>query len=125
MTDDGRNLIGKYDQAPDVLTKAIQKRKDAELLSAFGFASNLDLLCAFRPEELSRFLTDMLQGADPDTVKPSGRIENPRELAETILYYCRNGLGGEADLVNAGAASDCQGACRTVPRVQSCGYRLL
>ena len=103
MTNDNCPMTQKYAQAPDALDEAIRKRKDRGLLSAFGYASNLDLLCAFRQDVLNHFLTEALAGSDPDDARPQGRIENRRDLAETILYYCRNGLGGEADLADSEA----------------------
>ena len=57
-------LIEKYAAAPEKLSEMIQKRKAEGLLSAFGYASNLDLLCSFQPEALSRFLTEELNGSD-------------------------------------------------------------
>ena len=98
-------LIEKYAAAPEKLSEMIQKRKAEGLLSAFGYASNLDLLCSFQPEALSRFLTEELNGSDLSGLKPVVNITTRRELAQTILYYCINGLGGEADIENTEALS--------------------
>ena len=84
-------LIEKYAAAPEKLSEMIQKRKAEGLLSAFGYASNLDLLCSFQPEALSRFLTEELNGSDLSGLKPVVNITTRRELAQTILYYCING----------------------------------
>ncbi|MBR6323231.1 MAG: ADP-dependent glucokinase, partial [Lachnospiraceae bacterium] len=96
-------FLEKYSAAADSLEETVSRRKKAGVLSALGYASNLDLLCSFRPEELSRFITAKLAGSDPDEAKPSGKITTAKALAETILYYCRNGLGGEADIENTEA----------------------
>ena len=88
----------KYDQAFESLTKQIKKRSEKGIYTAMGYTSNLDILCDFQVEKLNELLAATMQGADLTQMKVAAMITSQKELLESVVYYCINGIGGEVDI---------------------------
>lgn len=80
------------------LKDAVRRRTEAGVYTAMGYSSNLDLILDFRAEKLSELLALYLPDADLYSLKNVRRIRTIEELLSTIVYFCRSGIGGEADI---------------------------
>ena len=92
------NIEEKFQKAYDSLEKHIESRNKKEQLTAMGYTSNLDLLCDFQVDKLNELLAEYMSGEDLTKMKPAKMIRTMQELLETVVYYCINGIGGEADV---------------------------
>ena len=92
------NIEEKFQKAYDSLEKHIESRNKKEQLTAMGYTSNLDLLCDFQVDKLNELLAEYMSGEDFTKMKPAKMIRTMQELLETVVYYCINGIGGEADV---------------------------
>ena len=92
------NIKEKFQKAYDFLEKHIESRNKKEQLTAMGYTSNLDLLCDFQVDKLNELLAEYMSGEDLTKMKPAKMIRTMQELLETVVYYCINGIGGEADV---------------------------
>ena len=92
------NIEEKFQKAYDFLEKHIESRNKKEQLTAMGYTSNLDLLCDFQVDKLNELLAEYMSGEDFTKMKPAKMIRTMQELLETVVYYCINGIGGEADV---------------------------
>ena len=92
------NIEEKFQKAYDFLEKHIESRNKKEQLTAMGYTSNLDLLCDFQVDKLNELLAEYMSGEDLTKMKPAKMIRTMQELLETVVYYCINGIGGEADV---------------------------
>ena len=92
------NIEEKFQKAYDSLEKNIESRNKKEQLTAMGYTSNLDLLCDFQVDKLNELLAEYMSGEDLTKMKPAKMIRTMQELLETVVYYCINGIGGEADV---------------------------
>ena len=92
------NIEEKFQKAYDSLEKHIESRNKKEQLTAMGYTSNLDLLCDFQVDKLNELLAEYMSGEDLTKMKPVKMIRTMQELLETVVYYCINGIGGEADV---------------------------
>lgn len=88
----------KYRLAFDDLDNVITDRKRKGIFPALGYTSNLDLLCDFRIEILNRLLEENMQGWTLKDMRPVSKITDIEGLLQTMIYYCINGIGGEADI---------------------------
>lgn len=94
------NFIKKYDGAFQLLMDKTKERREKGVLTAMGYTSNLDILCDFDIDTLNSLLEKESDVSDAETLKPARLITNKKELAETIAYFCINGIGGEVDVEN-------------------------
>ena len=94
--DINERLHGIYES----LVRNVLKRKEKGLFTALGYSSNLDVLLAFRTEQLNELLMKHHPQLDIGKAVPSGRIRSMQELLETIVYFCGKGIGGEVDIEN-------------------------
>lgn len=88
----------KYSRALESLLRQIEKRQTDGIYTALGYTSNLDVLCDFQTEKLNILLEELEMGKDLNAMMPAKVITDRKELLETIVYYCRNGIGGEVDI---------------------------
>lgn len=95
-----KEFIEKYDRAFDSMKEIIEQRNEDKILTAMGYTSNLDLLCAFDVERLNALIESHLPEADFVSIKPASLIRNMDDLLQTIIYFCINGIGGEVDVEN-------------------------
>lgn len=78
----------------------IARRNETEIYTAMGYSSNLDLLLDFQTGKLNALLEAYVPDGILTDMKPAPLITDEKELLETIVYYCLNGIGGEADIVD-------------------------
>lgn len=93
-------IAGQYLRAYQSLGGIIEERYSRQQFPALGYTSNLDLLCDFRVERLNQLLKEHMPKAVLTELKAAEKIESMEDLLGTIVYYCRNGIGGEADVEN-------------------------
>ena len=85
----------------DRMEERIAERKRKGLMPAFGYTSNLDLICKANAEDLSRLISEAIpEGVDYTALRPKAAVENLRDLAEGLVYYSSRGLGSELMLEN-------------------------
>lgn len=94
------DLKQKYIEAYEDLDRLVQARISGERYPAMGYTSNLDLLCDFKTERLNQLLEEHIPGAKLSSMKAAPKIRTMQDLLETMVYYCANGIGGEADVEN-------------------------
>ena len=94
------DLKQKYIEAYEDLDRLVQARISGERYPAMGYTSNLDLLCDFKTERLNRLLEEHIPGVQLSKMKAAPKIRTMQDLLETMVYYCSNGIGGEADVEN-------------------------
>lgn len=96
----------KYLYILENLESIAAKRKSSRRYPAMGLTSNLDLLCDFSTDTLSRLLEEHLPDGRLGEMRPAKIIRSMKELLETIVYFCVNGIGGEVDIENTGVMND-------------------
>ena len=89
-----KRAIEIYNELADV----ISRRNSAGLYTAMGYSSNLDILLDFDVDTLNELLGRYVPDGVLEDMRPAALISSHRELLETIVYYCSNGIGGEADI---------------------------
>ena len=89
-----------YRRAFERLGENIKKRTDQGKLIAFGYTSNLDLLCDFRTERLSALLEEHMPNAILSELGSAKVIRTMEDLLSTLVCFCGGGFGGEVDLEN-------------------------
>ncbi len=82
----------------DRMKEIIAQRNARGVYTAMGYTSNLDLVLDFHMEELNALLEKYLPGGDLAKMRPAKLIRTTEELLETVVYYCRCGIGGEVDI---------------------------
>lgn len=92
----------KYQKAFESLSEACSLREKENMYAALGYTSNLDLLCEFKAETLNALLGKYKGTLTLEQMKPADKIRTEEELAESLVYYCLRGLGGEIDVENTG-----------------------
>lgn len=90
----------KYRRALELLLDRTRERRKNKVLTAMGYTSNLDILCDFDVNILNDLLAKVSDVIDPKDLKPSRIITSEKNLAETMAYFCINGIGGEVDIDN-------------------------
>lgn len=100
------NIEEKYAKLFSELGDMAKRRSDAGIYPALGLTSNLDLLCSFDGKMFSALLERYLPDGKLEEMRPAPMIRTMEELLETVVYYCRSGIGGEADIENAGMIRD-------------------
>lgn len=88
----------RFQSVYESLASAVQRRREKGLCTALGYSSNLDVLLSFRTERLNELLEQYLPKADLKKAGPAKKIRSMKELLETVVYFCANGIGGEADI---------------------------
>ena len=101
------NIEEKFQKAYDSLEESVKRRNSANQYTAMGYTSNLDLLCDFQVEKLNRLLEQYMAGKDLTEMKAVKLIHTMEELLETVVYYCINGIGGEADVEDIELVKSC------------------
>ncbi|MDO4522439.1 MAG: ADP-dependent glucokinase/phosphofructokinase [Eubacteriales bacterium] len=96
----------KYVQIVSELTDIAKKRTREERYTALGFTSNLDLLCDFSTEKLSSLLEQYLPNGKLEEMKAAKLITCIEELLETMVFFCRSGIGGEVDITGTEVMKD-------------------
>ena len=80
----------------DRMEDRIQERIDKGLLPAFGYTSDLDLVCKTTAEDLSRLVQEHFPaGLDPANLTVKPEVENLTDLAVALVDSCYHGLGTE------------------------------
>jgi len=97
-----KEFLKKYSGALELLLKRTKDRRDRGILTAMGYTSNLDILCDFDVNILNDLLEKESDVDDPGRLKPAKIITSGKDLAETMAYFCINGIGGEVDIENTG-----------------------
>ena len=90
----------KYCRVYEGMEELIGKRVHNKVFAALGYTSNLDFLCDFQVERLNQLLAEYMPYADLSKLQPANQIDSMDELLGTMVYYCMNGIGGEADVEN-------------------------
>lgn len=88
----------KYIKAFRELDNIVANRKLNNKFPALGYTSNLDLLCDFRIDILNKLLEENMQGWKLKDMRPVSKILTLEDLLQTMVFYCINGIGGEADI---------------------------
>ena len=101
------NLEKKYEEAYARLLCIGEKRRKEKAGIAMGCTSNLDIICEFDIEQLNSLLEQHLHGEKLIDMKPASLIQNIQELLRTIVYYCREGIGGEVDVADIEFVKKC------------------
>ncbi len=91
----------KYLSAYTKLKEEVQKHVEQKCYPALGYTSNLDLLCDFRVETLNKLLEKYLPMAKLSDMAAAEIIFSMEDLLRTIVFFCKNGIGGEVDINNA------------------------
>lgn len=91
------SLEMKYQKAYENLGWLTGRREAEKSYTALGYTSNLDYLCSFDMEVLNKLLEQHLPGICPGRMQAFHKIETQSELLQTIVFYCLNGIGGEAE----------------------------
>lgn len=94
------DLEQRYREAYRAMGSVIESRLEEKRYMALGYTSNLDLLCDFRTERLNRLLEQYVPEGNLYAMKAAEKIETIRDLAETLVFYCLRGIGGEAEVVH-------------------------
>ncbi|MBR0152837.1 MAG: hypothetical protein IJM26_03540 [Lachnospiraceae bacterium] len=85
----------------DHMEERIRERAEKGLLPAFGYTSDLDLVCKAGAEDLSKLLCEALpEGLDYKELRPKAEVNSLEDLAVALVYYSSRGLGGELMLEN-------------------------
>ena len=82
----------------ETIRETVEKRAREKQYTALGYSSNLDLILDFKIERLNELLQKYLPEAALADMRPAKLICTMQELLETIVYFCSNGIGGEADI---------------------------
>lgn len=90
----------KYGRVYESLEDLIEKRVMNHMFTALGYTSNLDFICDFQVERLNQLVAEYMPGTELSKLQPANRIHTIEDLLGTIVYYCLNGIGGEADVEN-------------------------
>lgn len=101
------NIQDKYAEILLNMEDIVQKRTRENRYPALGLTSNLDLLCDFNADILNELLMKYLPEGSLETMKPVKVIRSIGDLLETMVYYCRNGIGGEADIEDVTIIKEC------------------
>ena len=101
------DLRQKYLDAYEALDSVIQDRIKSERYPAMGYTSNLDLLCDFEVECLNQLLEEHMPEAALSEMRAASKIQTMRDLLETMVFYCSNGIGGEVDVENVKLLEEC------------------
>jgi len=88
----------KYNRVFEGLEQVVQKRAKKEIYPAFGYTSNLDILCDFRMDILNQLLAKYLPDAKPETIKVPDRIYTIENFLSAVAFFCIHGIGGEVDI---------------------------
>jgi ADP-dependent phosphofructokinase/glucokinase len=88
----------KYEEQYANLEHIINVRKTAGIYPAMGYTSNLDILCDFRVDVLNALLEKHMPDADLLKLEPAKMIRTVEDFISTVVWYCCNGAGGEADI---------------------------
>ena len=80
------------------LSQVIARRSREGAFTALGYSSNLDILLDFHVEILNELLAQYVPDGILSEMNPVPLVRTKRELLETIVSYCRRGVGGEADI---------------------------
>lgn len=99
-------LEKKYALAYSKIEQVIQNRRRQKRYPAMGYTSNLDLLCDFRVDTLNMLLKKYTPDAVLSQMTAAINIRSMEELLSTIVYFCRNGIGGEVDIENVKLVED-------------------
>ena len=94
------NIDNKYHEAYQQLPGLLEQRRKNEFMPALGFTSNLDIICDFSIEKVNLLLSTYLPTAVISELKPVPIIKTMPDFLSTLVYYCRNGIGGENDIEN-------------------------
>lgn len=90
----------KYKKAYLELEKLLEEKRRHQTYYAFGYTSNLDLICDFDIEQFNDLLDKYIGDYKNLKLEIAGKIRTIEELLETISYYCVHGIGGEVDIEN-------------------------
>ena len=82
------------------MPSVIDKRNSKGIYTAMGYSSNLDILLDFHVETLNRLLEENVPDGILAEMEAAPLIRSEKELLETIVSYCRKGIGGEADIAD-------------------------
>ena len=93
-------LNDKYLLAYKNICSTETTRPDQKKMPAFGYSSNLDLLCDFHSDVLNKHLNKFLPRLSYVDIVRSDRIDTLDDLLKTIAFFCINGIGGEVDIGN-------------------------
>jgi len=91
-------MAEKYETAFKEMDSVIAQRIKEGKYAALGYTSNLDYLCDFSAEKLSWLLEKYTPDGALSEMKAYAQIHNIKELLHTMVYYCLNGIGGEAGI---------------------------
>lgn len=100
------DLRQRYLEVYEALDSVIQEKIAKGKLSALGYTSNLDLLCDFKVERLNELLETHFPDGCLTEMKAAKEINTMKDLLESMVYYCINGIGGEVDIVNTKLAEE-------------------
>ncbi|MDO4632585.1 MAG: ADP-dependent glucokinase/phosphofructokinase [Eubacteriales bacterium] len=97
----------KYEAVFAQIPEIARERAGKGTLTAMGYTSNLDILCDFSVERLNELLDKYLKGASLQNMQIVSPIRSMEDLLQTIVYYCRMGIGGEVDLEDTDLLNAC------------------
>ena len=94
------DILEKYQIAFSQLGGIIDKRRENGIFTALGYTSNLDVISNFDVEVLNKLLEKNLPDEDIETMQKCCIINSIKDFLRTVVYYCRNGIGGENDVAD-------------------------
>lgn len=92
------DIYEKYDSCWAGMKDRIAERKEKGEMTALGFTSNLDILCDFQTEILNELLEKYMPEGVLAEMKAVPLIRTMEDFLSTVVYYCREGIGGENDI---------------------------
>ena len=94
------DIKNRFQNAYEELEDAVKRRNERQVYTCLGYSSNLDVLLDFKAEKLNEMLAGYLPDEGYQDMKNAGIIQNVQDLLHTIVYFCTNGIGGEADITD-------------------------
>ncbi|QGH36232.1 ADP-dependent glucokinase [Gracilibacillus salitolerans] len=89
----------KYVDCYNNMDKAINHRQSNNKMPAMGYTSNLDVLCDFNVDIINDLLEEYME-EELSQMKPAKVINTMEDFIRTVVYFCREGIGGEVDIAD-------------------------
>ncbi|WP_208586103.1 ADP-dependent glucokinase/phosphofructokinase [Gracilibacillus suaedae] len=89
----------KYVDCYNNMDNAINHRQSNNKMPAMGYTSNLDVLCDFNVDIINDLLEEYME-EELSQMKPAKVINTIEDFIRTVVYFCREGIGGEVDIAD-------------------------
>ena len=97
---EGMKIEVAYVKAYQDMDRIIARQAAEGNYVALGLTSNLDVLCDFQIDIINKLLVEYMPDADLNTMQSAKIIRDMEEFLETVVFYCKNGIGGEVDIAD-------------------------